>query len=84
MPAASPGLHTPMQLKHGMGVCLRPAPRTDNSVLVAKSLLLGVNVARGGRAALRLFDLLPPPRVMARGHPAAPEGSTGAREEQRP
>lgn len=67
MPAASPSLHTPMQLKHGMGACLRPAPRTDNSVLVAKSLFLGVNAVRGGRAALHLFGLLPPPRVMAGG-----------------
>lgn len=85
MPAASLSLHTPMQLKHGMGACLRPAPRADNSVLVAKSLFLGVNAVRGGRAALHLFGLLPPPRVMAGGgHPAAPKGSTGAREKQRP
>lgn len=83
-PAASPGLHTPMQLKQGMGACLRPTPRTDNGVLVAKSLLLCVNVVRGGQAALCLFGLLPPPRVRAGGHPAGPEGSTGAREKQRP
>lgn len=74
MPAASPSLHTPMQLKHGMGACLRPAPRTDNSVLVAKSLFLGVNAVRGGRAALHLFGLLPPPRVMAGGGaPSCPQ-----------